>query len=242
MLPTSGGEKVCFDMYLLHLRIRQLSLYHAICTQLMGERIVALIDSNVRFLLKAICACILACSVIAALAAETRHEVNPETGVQTWELHDQGVGFTLMQITPDQARAFFLARGFDREAVDYYASHCVFMTIVRNESVPESISYNLSDWLYFRKNSNKPGKLKLKDDWLNEWRQRKVAEPALIAFEWSQHPTFQTFEIGDWNQGMTTYAMPLGSVFNLKFLWKVNGAIHEATLKEVQCAGDTAGR
>jgi len=202
---------------------------------------LSLIYTNFNYLPNTICAFVLGCAVMSAVAAETKHEVNAESGIQTWELHDQGVGFTLMQITPDQARGFFMARGFDREAVDYYASHCVFMTIVRNESVAESISYNLADWRFYRENY-KPGKLKLKDDWLNEWRQLKVAEPALIAFEWSQHPTAQTFEVGDWNQGMTTYAMPLGSIFNLKFLWKVNGVMHEAMLKDIQCASATSGR
>lgn len=172
------------------------------------------------------------------VVAVTSHQVNAESGVQTWEMHDQGVGFTLMQITPDQARGFFLARGFDRASVDYYASHCVFMTIVRNEAVAQAITYNLADWRFYLKKGTSQ-KLKLKDDWLSEWRQRKLAEPSLIAFEWSQHPTTQTFEMGDWNQGMTTYAMPLGSVFNLKFQWTVNGAIHHAMLKDIQCANET---
>lgn len=199
------------------------------------------ITIKIHLLTNTICTVFLCLSAITAVATETRHETNPETDVQTWEHHDRGVGFTLMQITPDQARAFFLARGFDRVAVDDYATHCVFMTIVRNEAVAESISYNLADWRFYRKN-NKPEKLKLKEEWLKEWRQRKIAEPALIAFDWSQHPTTQTFEIGDWNQGMTTYALPLGSVFNLKFQWNVNGVIHESMLKNIQCAGGTTGR
>lgn len=181
--------------------------------------------------------CVFAWSLTAAAvgAAETKHEVNPDTGVESWELHDQGVGFTLMQISPDQARGFFLGRGFDRPSVDYYASYCVFMTIVRNEAVPESISYDLHDWRFYQKDG-KPRPLKLKDDWLKEWRQRNLSEASLIGFEWSQHPVTQTFEIGDWNQGMTTYALPLGSYFDLQFRWKVNGVMHETTLKDVHCA------
>ena len=146
-----------------------------------------------------------------------------------------------MQITPDQARAFFLARGFDRPSVDYYASHCVFMTIVRNMTVAESISNNLSDWRVHKKNS-KAGKLKLALDWLREWKQRGIAEPALIAFEWSQFPQIQTFEMGDWNQGMTTYALPLGSFFDLGFSWRVKGVKHEARLENIQCASVEADR
>lgn len=191
------------------------------------------------FMNRLICMLCFCLSWATPVAAVTSHVTNPESGVQTWEMHDQGVGFTLMQITPDQARGFFLARGFDRAAADSYASHCVFMTIVRNEAVAEAITYNLADWRFFLK-KGQPKKLKLKDDWLAEWRQRKLAEPSLIAFEWSQHPSTQTFEMGDWNQGMTTYAMPLGSVFNLKFHWRVNGAIHHATLNDIQCASETA--
>lgn len=178
---------------------------------------------------------------LSVSAAEVKHEVNPETGVESWQMRDQGVGFTLMQILPDQARGFFLGRGFDRQSVDYYASYCVFMTIVRNESVPESIAYDLADWRVYPKQgkSGKPGKLKLKDEWLEEWRQRKIPASAQIAFEWSQHPTTQIFEVGDWNQGMTTYALPLGSYFDLNLRWKINGVMHETTLKNVHCAGST---
>ena len=183
---------------------------------------------------------VLACTATGTAIAETRHEINRETGVQSWELHDQGVAFTLMQITPDQARGFFQARGFARDAAEHYASHCVFMTIVRNEAVRESISYKLADWRFYREHAT-PEKLKLKDDWMKEWRQRGVKEAALIAFEWSQLPTAQTYETGDWNQGMTTYAMPPGSKFNLKFVWEVNGVKHETILEDAQCASAATG-
>lgn len=178
---------------------------------------------------------------VTATAAETVHVIHPQTGIHTWEHHDQGVGFTLMQISPDQARAFFLARGFDRPAVDYYASHCVFMTIVRNESVEASISNNLADWRMHTK-STKAGKLKLASDWLHEWKQRGIAEPQMIAFEWSQFPQSQNFQMGDWNQGMTTYALLPGSNFDLDFAWHVKGVKHETTLEKIQCASVDADR
>ncbi len=178
---------------------------------------------------------------LSAAAAQTVHSINPETGIHTWEHHDQGVGFTLMQITPDQARAFFLARGFDRAAVDHYASHCVFMTIVRNEAVAEAISNNLEVWRVHQK-GRKEVKLKLASDWLKEWKQRGIAESPLIAFEWSQFPQIQTFEKGDWNQGMTTYSLPLGSTFDLILAWHVKGVKHGTRLKKIQCANVDADR
>jgi len=108
-------------------------------------------------------------------------------------------------------------------------------------TVAESISNHLADWRVNTK-SGKPGKLKLASDWLKEWRQRGVPEPALIAFEWSQFPQVQTFEMGDWNQGMTTYALPLGSVFDLVVSWRVKGTKHEARLENIQCARIDADR
>ena len=182
-----------------------------------------------------------ACVSMSAIAAETVHVIHPGTGIHTWEHHDQGVGFTLMQITPDQARAFFLARGFDSPSVDYYASHCVFMTIVRNLSVAGHIINNLADWRVHKKNF-KAGKLKLASDWLKEWKQRGIAESPLIAFEWSQFPQIQTFEVGDWNQGMTTYTLPPGSAFDLIFVWNVKGTKHETRLENIQCASVDADR
>jgi hypothetical protein len=75
-----------------------------------------------------------------ASADETTHEVNPKNMIETWIVKDKGVSLNLMQITPDQARAFFLVRGLDRKSVDEYASTCVFQTVFRNDAVPEPVS------------------------------------------------------------------------------------------------------
>jgi len=216
------------------------TLYHAIKRCEVGEGIVVL--KNILEQYGSIMTGVLISSILAvATAAETEHVIHPETGIHTWMHHDQGVGFTLMQITPDQARAFFLARGFDRQAVDYYASYCVFMTIVRNEAEAGSVVNNLADWRMYH-NGNQPEKLKLASDWLKEWQQRGISKTSLIAFEWALFPTIQTFEVGDWNQGMTTYVLPPGSVFDLGFTWRVKGVKHESKLKNVQCAKIEADR
>jgi hypothetical protein len=163
------------------------------------------------------------------------HTVQPQTGIESWKLRDHGVEFMLMQIAPDQARGFFLARGFVRKDVDYYASSCVFATVVTNRA-PSSISYRLADWRYTSKDDGVARKLKLKDDWLREWKQRSVSSSAQIAFEWSQHPVEQTLEPGDWNQGMTTYLVPHGSRFDLTVKWKMEKVNYEETIKDIRCA------
>lgn len=162
------------------------------------------------------------------------HSVHPETGIESWQLRDQGVEIMLMQITPDQARAFFLARGFARKDVDYYATSCVFATVVTNRS-SRPISYHLANWRY-EKGDGVARKLKLKDDWLREWRRRGVSPSAQIAFEWSQHPIGQTLEPRDWNQGMTTYMAPHGSRIDLTVKWKAGKSNYVDTIKDIRCA------
>ncbi len=167
---------------------------------------------------------------------KTEHSVHPQTGIESWQFKDkdEGVEVLLMQIDPDQARAFFLGRGFKREDVDHYASSCVFMTVVKNgSSFP--VFYRLGDWRYTR-GDGVARKLKLKDAWLREWDERGVTQSSRIAFEWSQHPVEQMLEPGDWNQGMTTFPVPHGESFDLTVKWKIGEGIHAGTMPKVRCA------
>jgi len=163
-----------------------------------------------------------------------QHLVDPQTSIESWVLHDEGVEVELIQISPDQARGFFLARGFDRKNADFYAASCVLALRVRNNS-PETISYDLVNWRYTTADGVKR-KLKLKDKWLHEWQQRGVSKSAQIAFEWSQHPIAQTLEPKDWNQGMTTYPISHGSVFDLTVEWNIGDKRYVDTIKGVHCA------
>lgn len=166
---------------------------------------------------------------------ETHHERNLETGIESWELLDSGVRFSLTQILPDQARAFYLARGFDRAAADAYASACVFQTVLSNEgSAP--IAFHLGDWRILR--GKRALRLKTEPEWQHEWEQRQLADPARIAFRWAQFPLEQDFEPGDWNQGMTTYPLLRGACFDLEFKWRMGGEMKEGRLKGVCCAQD----
>lgn len=161
------------------------------------------------------------CAAVAgAAAAETRHARDPETGMESWETQEQGVNLSLSQILPDQARAFYLARGFDREAAEAYASACVFQTVMRNEG-GAPIAFHLGDWRMLR--GKRAFRLKTEPEWQHEWEQRQLAGPARIAFRWAQFPLEQDFEPGDWNLGMTTYSLPRGACFDLEFKWRMGG-------------------
>lgn len=169
-----------------------------------------------------------------ASGARTEHGVHPQTGIESWQFNDAGVEVLLMQISPDQARGFFLGRGFKRDDVDYYASSCVFMALVKNKTA-SPVHYRLGDWRYTQADGDSR-QLKLKDEWLREWKARGVSPSALIAFEWSQHPVEQMLEPGDWNQGMATFLVPHGERFDLSVKWKIEESTHAGTIRDIRCA------
>lgn len=178
----------------------------------------------------------------AAGHAGTDASMDPETGLASWQTETDGIQVRLTQISPDQARAFYQARGFSREAAERYASQCVFMTVVRNiGNAP--IRHRLADWRYVA-TGQPPRPIRGKAEWESLWRQQGVPEPARIAFTWAQFPTAQTFEPSDWNQGMTAYSVPRGEVFDLHFAWRTldgrnpGGSVHRGMLEQVRCADE----
>ncbi|MDP2266699.1 MAG: hypothetical protein Q8J70_09135 [Thiobacillus sp.] len=161
-------------------------------------------------------------------------DVDPDTGLRSWQTDQAGVQVRLTQINSDQARAFYLARGFSAAATERYVAECVFMTVVRNiGDVP--IQHRLSDWRYTAP-GKPPQRIRSKTEWERLWKKLGVKESARIAFTWAQFPTTQTFETGDWNQGMTTYNVPRDTSFSLTFVWRTGGTIHTGQLENVRCS------
>ncbi len=180
-----------------------------------------------------------ACAALAAMssavpAVETVHRVDPETAIHSWETRSQDVSLRLTQILPGQVRGFYLARGFDAAAAERIAHGCVFQTVLRNESARSVIRFNLSDWRVILPGETRA--LKLEHDWQQEWAGRGLTESARSAFRWALFPTEHSYEPGDWNMGMTTYALPAGSLFDLRFVWHTAHAKREALLKGLRCA------
>ncbi|HQT00234.1 hypothetical protein [Acidovorax sp.] len=163
--------------------------------------------------------------------------LDPETGLATWQAEVRGVQVRLTQISPDQARAFYQARGFSAEAAERYAGECVFMTVVRNIGTTP-IEHRLADWRYLQQ--GKRESIRSKADWDMLWMKLGVNEAARIAFNWAQFPATQIFAPGDWNQGMTSYRIGRGERFDLLFVWHTVGKTFSGTLHDVQCAPDAS--
>ncbi|MFP4155049.1 MAG: hypothetical protein ACLFSG_05060 [Halothiobacillaceae bacterium] len=167
--------------------------------------------------------------------AATEHEIDESTGIERWHVVDDRIEVSLTQILPDQARAFFVNRGFTSEQAEVYAGACVYMTIVRNTG-DEPLDFDMRDWSVRGHQSD--ARLKLRQEWMQRWAREALGQAERIAFEWSQFPTEQQYRPGDWNQGMTTIMTKPGAQFDLTLRWQTGQAHHDITLEGIRCAID----
>lgn len=152
----------------------------------------------------------------------------------TWEAQAQGVTLALTQIPPDAARAFYFNRGFPPEAVERYATACVYMTVLRNDAAPGELSFRLDDWRVQSEGRARPP-LSVAE-WMAHWQALGLTQAAQIAFRWAQFPPEQEYAVGEWNQGMLTTGLPPGGRFDLIARWTVAGKTYEEKLENVVCA------
>ncbi len=175
------------------------------------------------------------CLVTSAVMAAQDLSRNADTGAKTWAISDAGVHFSLTQILPDQLNAFYVNRGFTLDQIAPFTSSCVFMTVLRNDAAPGVIHFVRSNWQVIV--NGKPHRFKTVAEWLDFYREKKIAKPALLAFQWAQFPPEQEYQPGgDWNQGMLAVGLGAGQSFDITAHWDVNGQAESATLKGVECA------
>ncbi len=154
---------------------------------------------------------------------------------QTWQTHKHGVHFSLTQISPEQAQAFYSNRGFTLAQIEDYAASCVYMTVLRNDTAPGTIHYVSNQWSVLL--NGKTHSLTTVDQWLQSLIDKKIKKSALIAFRWAQFPVEQEYEPGgDWNQGMLSIGLPPASQFDITARWNIGATDYQATLQGVKCA------
>jgi hypothetical protein len=183
---------------------------------------------------KILVAMLLWCLAPSVWASQT-HSVDATTGAETWSTTVEGVTFAVTQILPDQARAFYLNRGFGEDAAESFATACVFMTVLRNDNAPGAIHYKLADWLVESSAGSSPPLS------LEHWGERlapfELAASAKLAFRWAQFPPEQSYRPGgDWNQGMLTTGLAAGRQFDLVARWNIDDETYKARLSGVRCA------
>lgn len=166
----------------------------------------------------------------ATTAATVETHTNPDTGLSSWKATHPDFSLELIQVLPDYIRATYATRGLPKAEAERIASWCVFGTIVRNTS-DTPLSWRLADWQY-RSAEGERGRPKLKSEWLAEWRE------AGIPFKWTLLTDEQTFQVGDWSQGFTTYDLQHGETFDLTWSWTREGKTSTSTIEGVRCASD----
>ena len=156
-----------------------------------------------------------------------------------WEWRSDTVSLRIVQRLPDQTRAFFMARGFNKKHAERIAQSCIFQTVYKNIAPAASqriIKYDLTQWEVIHNGKAQP--LKLREVWEQEWTAEKVSPTAKIAFSWSLIPTQQSYQPQDYNWGMTSYNLPSGARFDLKMVWIQDGVEHTGVIKDIECAPD----
>ena len=175
-----------------------------------------------------------------AMAATITTGIDAQAKLPYWEIKDEGMSLRLVQRLPIQTRAFFQARGFNKQQAERIAQSCVFQTVFKNISdetrQPGPLSYNLRDWKVVINGKQKG--LKVREDWMKEWQADKVAKPVQLAFEWALYPTQQTYKAGDYNWGMSVFNLKPSSKFDLTVIWSQFGKKHKEIIKNIECAAD----
>jgi len=166
---------------------------------------------------------------------EIRTGIDEETGRGSWTWSDDGVSIQLVQLLPDQTRAFFLARGFEADSTERIALSCVFQTIFRDDGT-RPVAFDLDRWVVSRGGERRS--MRTREVWDPEWKREGVTRAARIAFRWALLPTRQRFEGGDYNWGMTSYDLSPGDVFDLEIGFERDGTAIEGRIPGIECAPD----
>ncbi|MGD8641008.1 MAG: hypothetical protein PVG89_10300 [Gammaproteobacteria bacterium] len=176
--------------------------------------------------------CALFIAPVNALAAKVQETRNPQTGLYTWKVEQQGFSIELIQLLPDMVKAVYSSRGLPQRIIDSMKGYCVFGTIIRN-TIDEPVSYRVADWRYIAP-GGETHPVKTKSQWVKEW------EAMGVSYRWSILADDQTFQPGDWIQGMTTIKLPPESRLDLVYTWRIGDELHQNTIKGLRCAPATA--
>lgn len=161
---------------------------------------------------------------------------DPDSGLTAWYWTGQRLSVELVQLLPDQTRAFFMGRGFEAGDADDIARTCVFQAIMRNTGSDLPLHVDLALWRIHARDGT--ARLRLNRDWQAIWQTRGTPAPARIAFRWALFPTEQRFEPGDWLMGMIVFDRAPGDVFDLGLRWTEGDRERHRMLTGIQCAAD----
>lgn len=152
----------------------------------------------------------------------------PQAAPAAWSNLKHGFTLELLQLSPDNVRAFYDNMGYPHRAIAAIAHVCVLGTSIHNRA-KAPITYDVASWRAITPDGQQHP-LITKTDWLARWKALGIGA------DWSILPVQQTLQPGDWAQGFTTVDLPRGTRFKLVYSWREHGTQHQATLAGPQCA------
>lgn len=171
-------------------------------------------------------------AILPAAAAEPALEPAP------LRLERDGLKIEFAPLTPDQVRAFFLARGFVKADTEHIvATACMFRSAIGSAFTkpgdPE-VRVALGSWRVTPE--GEPARApRTREDWEAVWKQRGTGEEPATAFYWALFPAEQTFAPADYNWGFLTFGLSPGTRFNLDLNWTSAGKTHDAQFGGLEC-------
>jgi hypothetical protein len=171
------------------------------------------------------------CTLLLSLpvvADEVQAYRDPDTGLMSWRAQGPGFSLQLVQVLPDYVAAVYSSRGLPPALIERMRSHCVFGTILTNDS-DATLSYRVADWHAITRDGI-AHPFHAKSAWVAEWAAMGVG------FRWSMLADEQTFAPGDWMQGFTTVELAPDSEFDFVFSVDLQGERHDGRMAGVRCA------
>jgi len=171
--------------------------------------------------------------------AEVLRSSNEENGLEKWHFIAGDIEIELVQRLPDQTRALFMQHEFSREVVEGLATSCMFQTIIRNSGksgTGQPVSIDLTRWRM--QHAGKVSGIQLKEPLIESWSDADASPAAKLVVRWGMFPTRQEFLPGDYNWGLTAYAIPPGAQFDLEVNWKEDRILRSGEIRDIVCAPD----
>ena len=150
-------------------------------------------------------------------------------------LHHEGIVIEVTPLLVEPVLGFLIGRGFPSPIARRYAASCVIRVVMRNESAPAPISYDLRSWRT-RRADGALRPLLTREDWMRNWQASPLSKASLMGFEWSQLPTMEELHNGDSTQGMVNSGLAPGSRFDLLLEWVGQGNTYRYNLEGIDCA------
>jgi len=161
-------------------------------------------------------------------AGEAEQYRDPDTGLISWRVQQPGFSLQLIQMLPDYVAAVYSSRGLPPELIERLRTHCVFGTILTNDS-DATLTYHVADWRAITPDGT-THPIRAKSAWMAEWTAMGVG------FRWSMLADEQSFAPGDWMQGFTTVELAPDSEFDFVYSVELKNERHDGRMAKVRCA------